>query len=70
MKNLDAALGLIADRDKYIFQLEAETEALKAELRGARERLLTEMYNNDTISQVQFDHAIKEIALLTGGDDE
>ena len=41
-----------------------ENKALKTELRGERERLLTEMYNNDTISQVQFDHAMKEIALL------
>ena len=47
-------------------KLEAENEALKAELRGERERLLLEMYNSDTISQVQFDHAMKELALLTG----
>ena len=47
-------------------KLTAENEALKIELRGERERLLLEMYNNDTISQVQFDHAMKELSLLAG----
>ena len=44
--------------------LSVENKALKEELRGERERLLTEMYNNDTISQVQFDHAMKELDAL------
>ena len=44
--------------------LKRENERLKTELRGERERLLLEMYNNGAISQVQFDHAIKELAIL------
>ena len=56
-------------RDKWtppneVAQLITENEALKTELRGERERLLIDMYNNDTISQVQFDHAIIELDLL------
>ena len=75
-ENNELIAAVAGMRDKWtppdeVAQLEAENEALKTELRGERERLLLEMYNNDTISQVQFDHAMKELAaLLTGVDDD
>ena len=68
-ENNELIAAVAGMRDKWtppdeVAQLEAENEALKTELRGERERLLLEMYNNDTISQVQFDHAMNELALL------
>ena len=68
-ENNELIAAVAGMRDKWtppdeVAQLEAENEALKTELRGERERLLIEMYNNDTISQVQFDHAMNELALL------
>ena len=60
----EAVLLLLKAVSEERDQLEGENEVLKTELRGERERLLLEMYNNDTISQVQFDHAMKELSAL------
>ena len=52
----------VAQLEADIAELKRENEALKTDLKDERERLLLEMYNNDTISQAQFDHAIKKLS--------
>lgn len=47
------------EAQSHINELETENNELKAELFSERERLLIEMCNAGTISQVQFDTLLK-----------